>query len=90
MVVFLVIFKLSFLIIVVMFLLILLCVFKMRRFIFLVGIVILIGFLFIVRNIILSGYIFYLFFDIDVFIVDWKIFIEEVKFEKDLVEGWVK
>ncbi len=83
-------FKLSSLIIVVMLLPTLPRVFKTRRFIPLAGIAILIGLPFIARNIILSGYILYPFPDIDVLTVDWKIPIEEVKFEKDLVEGWAK
>lgn len=83
-------FKLSSLIIVVMLIPTLPQVFKSRRFIPLAGIAILIGLPFIARNIILSGYILYPFPSIDVLSVDWKIPIEEVKFEKELVEGWAK
>lgn len=45
---------------------------------------------FLVRNVILSGYLIYPFPEIDIFNVDWKIPLEEVIFEKELIEGWAK
>ncbi|TNE49414.1 MAG: hypothetical protein EP344_18195 [Bacteroidetes bacterium] len=45
---------------------------------------------FLVRNVALSGYLVYPEPAIDWFNVDWKIPIEEVQYEKDLVEGWAK
>lgn len=83
-------FKLSSLIIVVLLLPTLPRVIKTRRLIPLAGIAILIGLPFIARNVVLSGYLLYPFPGIDVFTVDWKIPMEEVKLEKDLVEGWAK
>ncbi len=83
-------FKLSSLLIVVLLLPSLPRLIKTKRFIPLAGVAVLIGLPFIARNIILSGYLLYPFPSIDVFSVDWKIPIEEVQFEKDLVEGWAK
>lgn len=83
-------FKLSSVIIVAILLPSLPRVLKSRRIIPLAGVAILIGLPFIARNIILSGYILYPFPSIDVLSVDWKIPIEEVQLEKDLVEGWAK
>lgn len=45
---------------------------------------------FIARNILLSGYLLYPFPGIDVVDVDWKIPLQEVIYEKELVEGWAK
>ena len=45
---------------------------------------------FIARNILLSGYLLYPFPGIDVLNVDWKIPLQEVIYEKELVEGWAK
>lgn len=45
---------------------------------------------FITRNIILSGYLLYPVPQLDVLSVDWKIPMEEVILEKNLVSGWAK
>ncbi len=45
---------------------------------------------FLARNILLSGYLLYPFPGIDVLTVDWKIPLQEVVYEKELVEGWAK
>ncbi|GJM32011.1 MAG: membrane protein [Saprospiraceae bacterium] len=45
---------------------------------------------FITRNVILSGYLVYPVPSLDVLSVDWKIPIDEVILEKELIEGWSK
>mgnify|MGYP005666740129 CR=1 FL=1 len=45
---------------------------------------------FITRNVLLSGYLVYPVPSLDVLSVDWKIPIEEVILEKELIEGWSK
>jgi len=63
---------------------------KERRFSAYVVIAVLIGLPFIARNIMISGYPLYPVPSLDILSVDWKIPMEEVQFEKDLVEGWAK
>lgn len=83
-------FKLSSLLIVFLLLFLLPKAIKSRRIAVYMGTAVLIGLPFIIRNVILSGYLLYPFPDLDLFAVDWKIPIEEVQLEKDLVEGWAK
>lgn len=45
---------------------------------------------FLIRNVILSGYLIYPLPGTDIIPVDWKIPVQEVVFEKDLIEGWAK
>ena len=45
---------------------------------------------FVVRNIILSGYLVYPYPGLDLLAVEWKIPMEAVVFEKELVEAWAK
>lgn len=83
-------FKLSSLLIVSLLLFTIPKAFQERRLLSLITIAILIGSPFIARNIILSGYLLYPVPSLDVLSVDWKIPLEEVQLEKDLVEGWAK
>ncbi|MEZ5044588.1 MAG: hypothetical protein R2828_32130 [Saprospiraceae bacterium] len=83
-------FKLSSLLIVFLLLFTIPAAIKSRRFGVFLGVAILVGAPFIARNIIISGYLLYPFPSLDVISVDWKIPIEEVQLEKDLVEGWAK
>lgn len=65
-------------------------VFKKRRFPVFLAVSLFIMLPFITRNIILSGYLVYPVPSLDVLSVDWKIPMEEVVLEKELIEGWQK
>ena len=83
-------FKLSSLLIVFLLLFTIPKALKEGRFFTYVTIAVLIGLPFIARNIMISGYLLYPVPSLDILSVDWKIPMEEVQFEKDLVEGWAK
>ena len=83
-------FKLSSLLIVFLLLFLVRSALRQRRLILYLATAVLIGAPFVARNVILSGYLLYPVPSVDIISVDWKIPLEEVQFEKDLVEGWAK
>lgn len=63
---------------------------KPRQIAFLFGMGLVIGLPFLIRNFYLSGYLIYPFHSLDIFDVDWKIPMDWVLFEEDLVKGWAR